>query len=52
MTLDHVCERVRFYVGLWNELPVIAQGVVVLIVSFASSFVLVIFWMLRGNDGN
>lgn len=26
MTLDHVCERVRFYVGLWNELPVIAQG--------------------------
>ena len=52
MTLDHVCERVRFYDGLWNELPVIAQGVVGLIGSCACSFVLVILCVLRGNDGD
>lgn len=41
---------VQKYVSLWNELPVLAQGVFVMIVSFAVSFILVIFWCLKGMD--
>lgn len=51
MTIDQVCERVRFYAGIWNELPVIAQGVVVLLISLACSFILLVMNFLRDVDG-
>lgn len=38
------------YVDLFSELPGIVQGVLLLIFSFACSFVLLISWFLRRVD--
>ncbi len=43
---------VQKYVSLWNDLPVLVQGVFLVILSFAVSFVLVIFWYLKGMDND
>lgn len=44
--------QIQRYIDLWNELPVLVQGVFLVILSFAVSFVLVIFWYLKGMDSD
>lgn len=43
--------EIEKYVRVWNELPVIAQGVVLLIIAFACSFILIALSFLRDVDG-
>lgn len=43
--------EIEKYVRVWDQLPVIAQGVVVLIVALACSFILIALNFLRDVDG-